>query len=447
MRPTLTALLLLASVPAWAQSPVAPVVVGTWEGALDALGLTVRFHVTQTDDGRLASTLDVPEQGAVGMPTGSTTFEDGVLTIDVPAVGAVYTGTLGEDGTVTGELVQGGAALPLVLRRVTGAERPRAGRADEPRGPFPYREEEVSVPSAEGVTLAGTLSVPDGPGPYPAVVLVTGSGPQNRDQELLGHRPFHVLADHLARRGVAVLRYDDRGVGGSSGDFDAATTADFARDAQAAAEYLAARPESASVGVLGHSEGGLVGPMAAAASDAVAFVVSLAGPAVPFRDVLRYQLGGDTEAGRAALDAFLDEAATGDPATAPERAAAAYTARLGADGGGLGADEVVGLADVLAGPWGRYLLAHDPTAAPRALRVPALAVFAARDRQVRASDNVPAAVDALAGAPPGSRVVVLPDLNHLFQPTETGDPAEYATTDTSFDPAMMDLVADWILAR
>ena len=442
---TLVALLVLAAAPAWAQIPKETVAVGTWAGSLDGLGLTVRFHVTQSDDGRLVSTLDVPEQGAVGVPTGSTTVEGGVLTIEVPAVGAVYAGTFEGDDRVTGELAQSGARLPLTLRRVVGNV--RAERADTPRAPFPYREEEVSVPSADGVTLAATLTVPDGPGPFPAVVLVTGSGPQDRDQALAGHRTFRVLADHLARRGVAVLRYDDRGVGRSTGAFNGATTADFARDAQAAAEALAARPEAASVGILGHSEGGIVGPLAAGASDAVAYVVSLAGPAVPFRDVLLDQLGRGSEVGRAAVVALLDEATVGDAATAPERAAAAYMATMGSTDDGLRDDEVAGLASVLAGPWGRYLLDYDPAGELRALRVPALAVYAARDRQVAASANVPAAVDALAGSPAGSRVVVLPGLNHLFQPSETGDAAEYGQIDTSFDPGVMDLVADWILAR
>ena len=425
-----------------------PSVVGDWSGEIEGTGLTVILHVSE-DLGELTSTLDVPQQGAADVPTGTTTYDDaGRFVVTVPVVGGLFEG-VHDDDEIAGTWSQGGGSAPLVLARVAPDAPELAGpvRADTPQPPFPYREREVAISSADGITLAGTLTLPEGDGPFPAAVLVTGSGPQNRDEELAGHRPFLVLADHLARRGIAVLRYDDRGVGRSTGAFNGATTADFARDAQAAAEALAARPEAASVGILGHSEGGIVGPLAAGASDAVAYVVSLAGPAVPFQDILLDQLGRGSEVGRAAVVALLDEATVGDAATAPERAAAAYMATMGSTDDGLRDDEVAGLASVLAGPWGRYLLDYDPAGELRALRVPALAVYAARDRQVAASANVPAAVDALAGAPAGSRVVVLPGLNHLFQPSETGDAAEYGQIDTSFDPGVMDLVADWILAR
>ena len=450
---SVSVLLYLLAAPVWAQSPV----VGSWTGPLEGFGLTVTFHVDETD-GALTSTVDVPEQGAVGMPTGATTFEGGTLTIEVPAVGAVYTGTLDGD-VITGELVQG-AAVPLVLRRVTGdGHAPGRARADEPRPPFPYREEDVTVESVGGVTLAGTLTVPDGAGPFPAVVLVSGSGPQNRDEEILGHRPFRVLADHFARRGVAVLRYDDRGVAGSTGDYAAATTADLALDARAAVEHLAGRPEAASVGLVGHSEGGLIGPAVAGLTDALDYVVMLAGPGVSGREVLVYQLTRDLDgadpsavgAYRRALDALLAELATGEAETATGRAVEAYRDALGGANAeavaALGVPPADELARDLSGPWERHFVGYDPAPALRGLRVPALAVFGGRDQQVRASDNVPAVVDALADAPRGSAVVIVPGLNHLFQPSTTGSPAEYGAIDTSFDAGVMDLVADWILAR
>ena len=445
----------LAAASAAAQSPVA----GDWTGEIEGAGLTVTFHVTETD-GALSSTLDVPAQGAVGVPTGETTLDGDALAITVPTVGGRYDGTLA-DGAITGTWSQGGASLPLTLTR-GGAAAPPA-RADAPRPPFPYRDEDVAVASADGVTLAGTLTVPDGPGPFPAVVLVSGSGPQNRDADVFGHRLFYVLADHLARRGIAVLRYDDRGVAESTGDFGAATTADFALDARAVAEYLAGRAEVSAVGVVGHSEGGVIAPLAANASDDVDFVVLLAGTSVPGRDVLRYQLArgldgaGVSETARrgydAALGRLLDEVSTGDPATAADRAAAAFreeTAGLSAaDRAALGLDAapVDRLAAELARPWERYFIAYDPAPALRSLTVPALAVFGGLDRQVRADDNVPAMRAALADAPEGSEVVVFDGLNHLFQPTETGDPAEYGRIGTSYDRAVMEAVADWIVAR
>ena len=439
-----------------AQAPVA----GDWSGELAGTGLTLVVHVTETG-GSFASTFDVPLQGARGVPVGTTTFAGGVLTLEIPSIGGRYEGTLAGD-EVLGTWSQSGASLPLTLRRLTAGD--LAGpleRADTPRAPFPYRDEEVTVSSVDGVTLAATLTIPDGDGPFPAVVLVSGSGPQNRDEEILGHRPFRVLADHLARRGIAVLRYDDRGVAGSTGDFGSATTADFALDAQSAAEYLDARPEVTSVGIVGHSEGGIIAPVAARATRAVDFAVLLAGPGVSGREVLAYQLARDVDASaaspdavaayRRALAALLDELPRGDAATAASRAAAAYRREMAGvrpdDLAALGETSADELAGGLAGPWERYFVGYDPAPALRALHVPVLAVFAARDQQVRAQDNVPAAVAALAGAPAGSSVVVLPGLNHLFQPTETGSPVEYGTLQTSFDPAMMELVADWILRR
>ena len=453
-------LALALSTSAVAQSPV----VGDWSGTIEGAGLVAVFHITETD-GALAATLDVPAQGAMGLPTGTTTLDGQTLTVTVPAVGGVYTGTLDGD-VVTGEWEQGGAALPLVLRRLAEGEAAEAVRApvrgDEPQPPFPYREEEMTVTSVEGVTLAGTLTVPDGDGPFPAVVLVSGSGPQNRDSEVFGHRLFRVLSDHLARRGIAVLRYDDRGTAASTGDYGSATTADLALDAQAAAQVLALRPEASSVGLVGHSEGGIIGPMVASAG-ALDYVVLLAGPGVPGHAVLSYQLARDVDevgasaesvaAVRAGVAAFLTEVSTGDDATAAARAAAALRRETAdvppADRAALGLDRLNPdeLARGLARPWERFFIGYDPAPTLRALRVPVLAVFGARDQQVRASDNVPAAVDALAGAADGSAVVVLPNRNHLFQPTETGSGAEYATIHTSYDAGVMDLVADWILRQ
>ena len=376
------AMLFFASAAA-AQSPAA----GDWSGEIAGTGLTIILHVTETD-GALASTFDVPLQGATGVPVGATTFTGNVLTLDIPAIRGRYEGTLAGDA-VSGTWTQGGGSLPLTLSRLAaGASTGLPERADTPQGPFPYRDDGVTVASIPGVTLAGTLTVPDGAGPFPAVVLVTGSGPQDRDEALLGHRPFAVLADVLARRGIAVLRYDDRGVASSTGDFRSSTTADFAQDAQAAAEWLAARPEVSSVGVVGHSEGGEIAPIVADASSDVDFVVLLAGPAVSGRDVLRYQLArglpdsGASAAGisayDAALSAALDAVSSGDAATAVERAKVAFhdgTASLSAaDRAALGPDafEIDPVLGGLAGPWMRYFIAYDPAPALRSLRVPAL---------------------------------------------------------------------------
>ncbi|OZC03318.1 alpha/beta hydrolase family protein [Rubricoccus marinus] len=450
-------------------------VVGDWSGTVEGTGLTTVFHITETD-GVLSTTLDVPAQGAMGVSTGETTFDGTTLTITVPAVNAVYRGTL-EGDVITGELVQG-QPTTLNLRRVSDGETAGADVAeenvrgeaavataplalDEPKAPFPYQAEEVRVQSVEGVTIAGTLTIPHGAGPFPGVVLVSGSGAQARDSDVAGNKLFYVLSDYLARRGIAVLRYDDRGTAASTGDYGAATTADLALDAQAVAEYLATRSEVESVGIVGHSEGGAIGPIVAVASEAVDFLVLLAGPAIPGREVIQYQLSKDivgaglapeaTGAYERGIASMLDALASGDAETAADRAAAAYAAEVdGVDMSALQAlgvtsERVGALASGLSDPWMRYYLGYDPALALREVSVPVLALFAARDQQVRVRGNVEAAVDALAGAPEGTEVVVLPNLNHLFQPTQTGAVTEYSTIRQSYAPAVMDRVADWIL--
>ena len=433
-----------------------PSVVGDWSGEIQGTGLSVVFHIVEAEGG-LSSTLDVPAQGAAGVPTASTTLAGDSLTITLPQIGGRYD-AVADDGEIRGMWTQGGGSLPLVLTPLEAGAAALPERADTPQPPFPYTDETVSLEAPGGVVLEGTLTLPEGRGPFPAAVLVTGSGPQNRDSELLGHRPFWVLADFLTRRGIAVLRYDERGVGASTGQFEGATTLDFAADAQAAAEWLASRPEVASVTVIGHSEGGLVAPIVANASDAVDAVVLLAGPGVAGREILRYQLTRDAAASDAsgsaleALDAatvaMLDAVSSGDPATAADRAVAAFRAGAAsipeATRARLGLGQMESVAAGLAGPWERAFITYDPAPALEALEVPVLAVFGALDRQVRADDNVPAVEAALEGAPSGSRVVVLEGLNHLFQPTETGHPSEYGSIDSSFSPDLMGLVADWV---
>jgi pimeloyl-ACP methyl ester carboxylesterase len=419
--------------------------VGTWTGTIAAGGgIGVVLHVAERG-GALATTLDVPVQGAIGLPTGETTLDGDVLTVTIPSIGARFEGTLVEDGgAVEGTWQQGGASLPLRLTRA-GSEEPAAPqRPQHPTGDGPYREEVVQVDAGQGVVLEGTLTLPLGDGPFRAVVLVSGSGPQDRDATVFGHRLFAVWADALARRGVASLRYDERGVGASSGSFDRATTADFAADAQAAAEQIAARSDVGVVGIVGHSEGGLVAPIAARASGSVGFVVTLAGPAEPFRDILRFQLlrdlpAADTAAARPHIERALDAAAAGDA----DATAAALGAAFGAN---IPAERAQSLADFLAGPWGRYALNHDAEAALAAVGVPALAVYGGRDQQVPAATNAPAAAAALAQSPsPRFQVAVLADKNHLFQTAPTGAPAEYAQIEETVSPDVLNLVAQWVL--
>ena len=323
-----------------------------------------------------------------------------------------------------------------------------------PPSPPPYAEVEVSVRNGD-VVLAGTLTLPPGPGPHPGVVLITGRGPHDR-AERGPHRPFHLLADTLARAGAAVLRTDDRGTGRSTGSLAAASYDDLAGDALAGAALLRARPEvdPARVGLLGHSEGGYLAPLAAAQENAaqaeeVAFVVTLAGPAVPGADVLVEQarrirglpgVGDDPEGYAAFVESFTARLRSGDrdgartlaarvvaavdPARPPEQQRADVDALMERD---------------------RFLL-HDPAPALRALRVPVLALFGGVDRQVAPEQNE-GPMRTLLAADPDATVRTLPGLNHQFQPSATGDPAEYATIPTTIAPEVLDVLTTWMDER
>ena len=231
-------------------------VVGTWHGSLEVPGasLPLVFHITETD-GSLSATMDSPAQGATGIPVDTVTFEDGHVSLSINAIAGGYEGDLVND-TLTGAWSQSGMSFDLTLERGEEGE-VVMNRPQEPKPPFPYAVEEVRIASsAAGVTLAGTLTLPDADAPAPVVVLISGSGPQDRDEALMGHRPFLVLADHLTRHGVAVLRFDDRGIGESTGSFATATSVDFADDVVSVVEFLDGRSDVGPIGLIGHSEGG-----------------------------------------------------------------------------------------------------------------------------------------------------------------------------------------------
>jgi pimeloyl-ACP methyl ester carboxylesterase len=256
---------------------------GQWNGVLKVPGAQLKlvFHISETAEG-YSSTMDSPDQGAFGIPVTATTFAGSVLKLEIPNAGITYEGTLEGTDSIVGTFRQGGQSFPLIL--TTGAvEKAEVVRPQEPVPPFPYDAEEVTFSNEQdGVELAGTLTLPRGDGVFPAVVLISGSGPQNRDEELFEHKPFWVLADFLTRNGIAVLRFDDRGVGASTGDFAKATTFDFARDVEAAVDFLKTRKgvNPKEIGLIGHSEGGVIAPMVASERADIGFIVLMAGSAL-----------------------------------------------------------------------------------------------------------------------------------------------------------------------
>ncbi|MEM6314808.1 MAG: alpha/beta fold hydrolase [Planctomycetota bacterium] len=345
-----------------------------------------------------------------------------------------------------------------------------ADKPQDPTPPLPYEVREVEIASVDDVTLAGTLTVPEGEGPWPVAVLLTGSGPQDRDEALFGHRPFLVLADNLTRQGIAVLRYDDRGFGASTGDFAAATNLDFAKDADAAARFADDLPELDAVGFIGHSEGGLVGPMAAAIEDSPAdFVVMLAGPGINGVETLATQLFAirtalgipeqqaqrESELNRDVLQSVADEA---DVETVREKMTTLVRVQFSLPEDGpleeaQQADVDATVEQAMAGvssEWFRQFLVTDPSEFLGQLDVPVLALFAEKDMQVVVEPNLPAVEAALDDAPTDDvTVVTLPGLSHFFHEVG-GTPAAafmYENAEQTMAPAVWETIGPWIGAR
>lgn len=448
-------------------------IIGSWEGTLVAgpQELQVLYHVSRGDDGALGGTMDVPAQGASGISLTMVTVDGTTVTMTfaVPG-GGTYEGRLTAAGdSIQGTFSQGPGSFPMALGRMAGAPEPPS-RSQRLEPPFPYRVEDVTFAGPEaGIELAATLTAPKGDGPFPGVVLVSGSGPQDRDETLLGHKPFLVLADHLTRNGIAVLRYDDRGVGRSTGDFSTATSMDFVADALAAVAFLRERPEVANdiVGIAGHSEGGLVAPLASNRSDDVAFIVLLAGPGVPGIDILLAQgelisrAAGASEgviefnkriqSGLADIVASEPDADVAGPqmeAFMREQTNSVSDELREAVQGALSDDAIRGAVRQFNSPWFRFFLHHDPRPALESVKVPILALFGGKDLQVPPSLNIPEIERAFErGGNPDATVRMLPGLNHLFQEAETGSPSEYGQIEQTMSPILLETVSDWILER
>jgi pimeloyl-ACP methyl ester carboxylesterase len=451
---------------------VAPTtLVGSWEGPVKAGAIELRlgFVLKLTEKKELAGSMFSIDQGNIEVPIEKTAIKDREVKLQFPKAGANFTGTLNEAGdTMTGHWQQGPAKLMLTLKKVPALS--TSNRPQTPKAPFPYRSEEVTYDNtAAKVKLAGTLTLPKGDGPFPAVLLITGSGPQDRDETILGHKPFLVIADALTRRGIAVLRVDDRGTGKSTGTFTTATSFDFAEDVEAGLRYLTTRPEidKKHLGLIGHSEGGIIAPIVASRNKDVAFIVLLAGTGLPGDEIINLQ-------GRLISKAMGTKEADLD---ASERIQRKLFAMIKAEPPGkelmqklkttLQAevatltpeqrkemDKMGGMAAAEASlpmftqPWFKTFLSHDPAPVLRKVTCPVLAINGELDLQVPVKQNLEAIEAALkAGGNKDYTIKALPKLNHLFQTATTGAPSEYGRIDETVNTAVLQLLGDWITAR
>lgn len=480
-----TSLVALAAPPAHAlarQATKAPAgasaEVQWWHGIVElpmipAFDYIVVFRSTDTP-GEYEATLDIPVQGAVALPLIDVrlTEEQIAFTIGPPA-NAVHTLERSKDGkTATGFLEQHGMKFPMRMERITEERAKSVGpdRPQTPKPPFPYKEREITyVNKADDTKHAGTLTIPDGRGPHPCVLMITGSGSQDRDETIFGHKPFLVIADHLTRNGIAVLRVDDRGIGGSDRGTDNPTTVDFAGDVRAGVDFLKEQPEldARRIGLIGHSEGGIIAPMVASESDDIACIVMLAGPGLSGGEILHMQNEALFKAGGApadrvhdvleAMDAVLrlvregaDEEALRPAArklVKAQMAAQPAISKLARSPKQMD-DLAAAAVKQFRSAWITWFVKHDPRPVLRRVKCPVLALNGSLDLQVLPKENLSAIETALrSGGNTDVTVRELRGLNHLFQEAKVGTVAEYGTLTQTVSPKALDEITNWLRAQ
>jgi pimeloyl-ACP methyl ester carboxylesterase len=439
-------------------------VAGHWEGQIDIPGQPIAVKIDLAiDDGDWSGTIDIPTQGAKGLPLSDILVaeEDGVVRIKFSIRGVpgnpTFDGKL-QDSAISGTFSQGVATFGFRLSReiVSGPKRPQ-----EPKPSFPYKIEEVAFQNGV-VNLAGTLTLPLGEGPFPAVLLISGSGLQDRDETVFEHKPFWVLADHLSRAGIAVLRVDDPGIGKSTPHPKPPTTADFATDVEAGVAFLKQDHRIRRVGLIGHSEGGLIAAIVASHSNDVDFVVLMAGPGVPGAELLRKQnerifdaagIAGERKQNLLTLlDGLFTILTSEDMAEDEQRQGVDEIVRKQLEINGVPPTQqdeaqVRALVEQSLTPWMRYFLTFDPRPALEKIRVPVLALNGEMDVQVDAEQNLTAIAAALNKG--GNRNVTvhrLPEHNHLFQRAKTGLVNEYAVIEETISPEVLDLIRKWVVS-
>ncbi|HEY9167141.1 MAG TPA: alpha/beta fold hydrolase [Candidatus Kryptonia bacterium] len=468
----LSLVMLVISSSSFAGAKIDTSLVGDWTGTIEFSGakLKIVFHVVKTDSGTLSATMDSPDQSAYGIRASSVQVKEDSAFIGVSSIGGAYEGRFSATkDTIDGKWKQGGVTIKLVVLK-SAAPLPvvTMKRPQEPKPPFPYKSEDVSFKSEiTGMTYTGTITEPDSGGQFPAAILITGSGAHDRDETIFGHKPFMVIADFLTRRGIAVLRVDDRGIGGSTGNKMTVTTTAHTADAIAEIGYLKGRNEidSKKIGVIGHSEGGVIAPMVASESKDVAFVVLLAGTGMPGSDIILAQtkLIEETEGVDSAFLArqLEDTRRTFEIAKSDKDSAGAaadlrsyFESTIGEWGaeikknGGKPEESIDDKIRSLLNPWFRYFLTYDPRPALEKVTCPLLAMGGTLDLQVPAEDNLREIESALKkGGNKDYTIKLLPGLNHLFQDAKTGSPKEYSQIEETFSPQALKIMGDWIVER
>lgn len=437
---------------------------GSWKGELELMGqkLPLVFNFEKTGEG-WAGTADSPTQGAKGMKLKKVLFNGLLLSVEFEQLPAVYEGVFVAD-TIKGNFTQSGATFPLDLVRLSASDNLGMERPQEPQPPFAYEEllTTFSHPEDVGIRLAGTITKPKGAGPFPAIVLISGSGPQNRDGEIFGHKPFWVIADYMTKKGIAVLRYDERGVGESTGDFNLATSEDLKNDASLAISHLKKFPfvNQLKVGAMGHSEGGMIGWMLGADGSNLNFLVTLAAPVVPIDELMTQQTEDVMRSAGAAEEEIEKQLTINNKVYATVKETEEYqdleeslTKMIEGHLAGMGINEpdleeqvsaVMKAYSPSLSPWFFWFLKFSPGPYIERIKIPVFAAYAEKDIQVNAKINGEALQQLMSGNENGSKITLYPGLNHLFQQAETGSLNEYALIEETFNQQVLQDVVDWI---
>ncbi len=458
--------LIFLSLPIFAQSN--STVEGNWLGTLEFNGIKLRLvlKVSKKANGMIAAKLDSIDQGANDLEIDSIVQQNKSVRFGAQKYGMSYEGTLNEKGDeISGTFKQGAGSQALIFKRTTEAT--KVNRLQDPQKPYPYNEEVVYENKKDTVKLAGMLTLPHDNKPHPAVILITGSGSQDRNETVAGHRLFLVLADYLTRRGIAVLRLDDRGIGGSNLGLPTQTSENYAGDVLAGIEYLKSRKEInlKQIGLIGHSEGGMIAPMVAVRSKDVAFIVSMAGlgqtgeDAIYTQTALLQKAGGaspeiTTQTVAALKNIYSILKAEPDNKLAERKIRESLAIQLGA----INKEQQKAFALVKAtletqipmdlSAWFRYFIAYNPRPTLEKVKIPVLAINGENDLQVAPKENLALIEAALRkGENKDYTIKSFPKLNHLFQTSQIGSLNEYDKIEETIAPQVLETIADWILKR
>ncbi len=432
---------------------------GTWTGNLSVQGMNLKLNFNIEKNGDLYSgTMDSPSQGAYGIKASKVEVVESEVLFEVSLGGIVYKGIIEDDFNIKGNFMQGGQQFELNLtksmEKSTGPNRPQ-----NPKKPYPYISKDVSFKNeTDNILLKGTLTLPEKGSKFPAVVLVSGSGAQNRDEEIMSHKPFLVISDFLTRNGIAVLRYDDRGTAESEGDYSIATTYDFVNDAKYALEFLKLQPEidKENIGIIGHSEGGVIAPIIASKDNQINYIVMLAGPVLSGKDLMILQkykieeqmgvpkevLEKNSKIFREAYDILTDSNLdlTSLQDSLSKHFDKAYS-------GMLPSEDNKSIVQQITNVWWKSFIALEPSKYIKNVKTPILALFGSKDLQVPAQENIELLEKLREDNKLDVQIKQFDNLNHLFQECNTGMPNEYAQIEQTISPDVLEYIKNWILKQ